>query len=31
LFDPNKDLPIDIIDSILQQALNFYKTGIIKT
>jgi hypothetical protein len=31
LLDPNKDLPIDIINSILQQALNFYKTGIIKT
>ena len=31
LFDPNKDLPIDIINSILQQAINFYKTGIIKT
>ena len=31
LFDPNKDLPIDIINGILQQAINFYKTGIIKT
>ena len=31
LFDPNKDLPIDIITSILQQAINLYKTGIIKT
>jgi hypothetical protein len=31
LFDPNKDLPIDIINSILQKAINFYKTGIIKT
>jgi hypothetical protein len=31
LFDPNKDLPIDIINSVLQKAINFYKTGIIKT
>lgn len=31
LFDPNKDLPIDIINSVLQQAIKFYKTGIIKT
>ena len=31
LFDPNKDLPIDTINSILQQAINLYKTGIIKT
>jgi hypothetical protein len=31
LFDPDKDLPIDTINSILQEALNFYKTGIIKT
>ncbi len=31
LFDPNKDMPIDIINSILQQAINLYKTGIIKT
>src|ERR1700741_1419641 len=25
LFDPNKDLPIDIINSILKQAINLYK------
>lgn len=31
LFDPNKDLPIDTINSILQQAINFYKIGTIKT
>ncbi len=31
LFDPNKDLPIDTINIILQQAINFYKAGIIKT
>lgn len=31
LFDPTQDLPIDTINSILQQAINFYKTGIIKT
>ena len=31
LFDPTKDLPIDSINSILQQAVNFYKTGIVKT
>jgi hypothetical protein len=27
----NINIPIDIINSILQQAINFYKTGIIKT
>jgi hypothetical protein len=31
LVDPNEDLPIEIIKCILQQAINFYKTGIIKT
>ncbi len=30
LFDSDKDLPIDTIESILQQALNLYKTGIVK-
>ena len=30
LFDPNKDLPIKTIESILQQAINLYKTGVIK-
>jgi hypothetical protein len=31
LFDPHKDLPIHTINSILQEAVSFYKTGIIKT
>src|SRR5215831_16823424 len=31
LFDPDKDLPIDTISDILQQALTLYKAGIIKT
>ena len=31
LFDAGKDLPIESINSILQQAINFYKTGTIKT
>ena len=30
LFDPNKDLPINTIKSVLQQALDLYKTGVIK-
>jgi hypothetical protein len=30
LFDPSKDLPIKIIETILQQAINLYKTGEIK-
>jgi hypothetical protein len=30
LFDPKKDLPIDTISIILQQAINFYKAGTIK-
>ena len=30
LIDPNEDLPKETIDSILQKALNFYKTGEIK-
>jgi hypothetical protein len=30
LFDPEKDLPLNTIVSILQQALNFYKKGSIK-
>lgn len=29
--NPNKDLPVDTINSILTQALNLYKKGIIKT
>lgn len=29
--DPNQDLPIETINSILQKAINFYKTGIRKT
>ena len=31
LFHPDKDLPIELINTILQQAINFYKTGVIKT
>jgi hypothetical protein len=31
LFDPNKDLPLKTINTILQQAINLYKTGVIKT
>jgi hypothetical protein len=31
LFDAQKDLPLDIIEAILKQALDLYKTGIIKT
>ncbi len=31
LVDPNKDLPIDWINNILQQAIGLYKTGKIKT
>lgn len=30
LLDPNKDLPLKKIETILQKALNFYKTGEIK-
>jgi hypothetical protein len=30
LFDPSGDLPVEIINSILQQAINLYKTGEIK-
>ena len=28
--DPNKDLPVLTLDHILQQALNLYKSGVIK-
>ncbi len=28
--DPNKDLPVKMIESILQKALDLYKKGIIK-
>lgn len=31
LLDPNKDLPIEIINSVLKQAIGFYKNGTIKT
>jgi hypothetical protein len=31
LFDAQKDLPIQTIEGILRQALDLYKTGIIKT
>ena len=30
LFDSDKDLPIRAINSVLQKALNLYKTGVIK-
>ena len=30
LFDPNEDLPLQMIENILQKAINFYKTGQIK-
>jgi len=30
LFHPNKDLPIDTIEKILQEAINLHKTGLIK-
>ncbi|MES2656684.1 MAG: DUF1801 domain-containing protein [Bacteroidota bacterium] len=31
LFDSNEDLPIEAIENILQQAIQLYKTGIVKT
>lgn len=31
LFDPEKDLPLNTIVNILQQTLNLYKNGTIKT
>ncbi len=31
VFDPNKDLPIRMIRAILKQALELYKSGVIKT
>lgn len=30
LFDPQQDLPIDTIETILDQAIGLYKSGIIK-
>jgi hypothetical protein len=30
LFDPNNDLPVDIIEGILQQGLDLYRSGKIK-
>lgn len=30
LFDPTKDLPIDTIETILQQMLNLYRSGEVK-
>jgi hypothetical protein len=30
LFDPDKDLPVEVIESILQQAIDLYKSGQIK-
>jgi len=29
LLDPNEDLPLQTINSILQKAISFYKTGVI--
>ena len=31
LFDPNEDLPLDKIESLLKKAIDFYRTGEIKT
>jgi hypothetical protein len=30
LFDPAKNLPVKKINAILQQAINLYKTGVVK-
>ncbi|HEY1195782.1 DUF1801 domain-containing protein [Flavobacterium sp.] len=30
LFDPQKDLPLQEIELIIQKAINLYKTGIVK-
>ncbi|MET6998718.1 DUF1801 domain-containing protein [Chitinophaga defluvii] len=30
LLDPNKDLPVKTIKSILKEALNLYKSGVVK-
>lgn len=30
LIDPEEDLPLQSIESILQQAINLYRTGIVK-
>ena len=30
LVDPNKDLPITTIKTVLQKAINLYKTGVLK-
>ncbi|WP_435353307.1 DUF1801 domain-containing protein [Emticicia sp. SJ17W-69] len=30
LFDPNEDLPIEIIETIIQKAIHLYKSGQIK-
>ncbi|MDB5157125.1 MAG: hypothetical protein JWR50_1832 [Mucilaginibacter sp.] len=30
LFDPNLDLPVETIDAIIQQALDLYRSGVIK-
>lgn len=31
LFDANKNLPVKTISNILQEVINLYKTGVIKT
>jgi hypothetical protein len=30
VLDPNEDLPLKAIETILQKAINLYKTGVIK-
>lgn len=30
LFDPRHDLPVVMIEAILQEAINLYKTGVVK-
>ena len=28
--DPSKDLPVELIQNVLQKALDWYRTGVIK-
>ncbi|WP_166923877.1 DUF1801 domain-containing protein [Flavobacterium poyangense] len=30
LFDVNEDLPVEIIENVIQKAINLYKTGVVK-
>lgn len=30
LFDPNKDLPLETINAVLQEAIDLYKKGVVK-